>query len=325
MVEALLGGVYSELTQFTLGLVCSGSELAATALARVLSSGRYPNLEELCLGRRNVMVEDVGLGLTRILEAMNAGYCQNLRHLAVVDAPAMDTHRARILGQILGDGACPLLEVLDLGYNKFLTGEGLAHVVDALEQGACPHLRSINLPLTKIGSTGAAALVRGLTSGSLSHLQSLDLTGTEIGDEPTKDVLKALAGSCRDLRKIDLTNIGASSQAFAAFHEALRANVWPRLEEIKLCYRDEEMAGDLVSTLAAAGVGTSLRYVELEWPVNQGVTARRLAETFRQGACPSLQQLTYHSGCGSYYYAVPLMPLSDLHSSLRGRASFNLC
>ena len=215
---------------------------------------------------------DVGLGLTRTLEAVGAGYCRNLRHLGIVGAVAMDDNHARMLGQVLRDGACPLLEDLDLGLNDNLTGEGLAHVMDAVEHGACSHLKNINLQSTRIGSLGASAVVNALISGSLSHLQSLNLNRTVVGDGPTKGILQALATSCHDLRKIDLTGMGASSQALGAFNEALGGNAWPRLEEIKVFYHDEGMASDLVSILATTGVGTCLRHMEVKWRVNQGVT-----------------------------------------------------
>ena len=191
----------------------------------------------------------------------------------------------------------PHLEVLDLGHNSFLTDEGLAHVMDAVEHKACPHLKSINLQDSNIEPTRIAFLVHALTSGSLGHLQYLDLTGTKIGDGPTRGILQTLAGFCPDIRRIDLTNCykGVSSQALAAFHEALAARAWPNLEEIKLCYDDEEMAGDLLSTLAVTGVGTSLRHVDLQWRFHEGVMVQRLVDIFYQGACPALRLFSFHT------------------------------
>ena len=136
--------------------------------------------------------------------------------------------------------------------------------------------------------------MHALTSGSLSHLQSLDLSYTLIGNESTRAIVQALATSCSDLRKIDLTStsfVGSSRQAFTAFHETLGANAWPRLEEINLNYDEEEVAGDMVSTLAATGVGTSLRHMELSWPVNEGLVVQCLADIFHQGA--SLRELEF--------------------------------
>ena len=153
-------------------------------------------------------------------------------------------------------------------------------------------IKNINLQETRIGPAGAAVLVYALISGSLSHLQSLDLT--HIGDEATRDILQALADSCPDLRRIDLNGMGASSQALGAFHEALASDVWPRLGEIKVCYDYDEVAGDLMSTLAVTGVGTSLRRMELYWPCDQRVMVHRLARVLQQGACPSLRVLHFH-------------------------------
>ena len=131
-----------------------------------------------------------------------------------------------------------------------------------------------------------------------------------------------MASSCGDLRKIDLTSMGASSQAFAAFHEALGGNAWPRLEEIKLFYDDEEMAGDLMSTLAVTGVGTSLRHMELKWPVNQGVVVQQLADIFHQGACPALRRLTFRTNCNHFD---DLEAAKRLKGSLAGRARVETC
>jgi len=100
----------------------------------------------------------------------------------------------------------------------------------------------------------------------LSHLKSLDLTYTYIGDELTKDIVQALASSCHDLRKIDLTGMGGSSHAIAAsFHEALTSNTWPRLEVIKVIYWTEGMAGDLVSILTGCYWGGDISETYRGW------------------------------------------------------------
>ena len=306
VVEALLGRNFSDLTCLRFGSVSGRSEPALGALARVLSSGIYSHLQELHLGSESpwTVGDSNGdsttiQGLTWILDAVGAGFCQELRYLGINSAAPMDNVRARMLGQVLQNGACPLLEDLDLGRNGNLNGEGFATVMHAVNQGACPRLRRINLHSTSIRSKGAAALVEALTRGSLRHLQHLDLTHTGIGDESTRNILQALANCCRDLRKIALIGTGASSQALAAFHQALKDRVWVRLENVNLCYDDETVAGDLVSALAVTGVGTSLRHMELQWRVYQGVVVQRLADTFRQGACPDLRELVFYQ-IGSY-------------------------
>ena len=98
------------------------------------------------------------------------------------------------------------------------------------------------------------------------------------------------------------------------------ANAWPKLEEIKLDYDDEEMAGDLVSTLAATGVGTSLRHVELKWPVNQGAVVQRFANIFHQGACPALRHVTFHARGEDPDFLYGSGMFKTLKDSLAGRA-----
>ena len=117
--------------------------------------------------------------------------------------------------------------------------------------------------------------------------------------------------------------MGASSQALSAFHEALGANAWPRLEEVKVDYNDEEMAGDLVSTLAVTGVGTFLRHMELKWPVNQGVVVQRLADIFHQGACPALRVMSFFAK-DDHPRFTGSKPAEGLKSSLAGRARVDI-
>jgi len=156
----------------------------------------------------------------------------------------------------------------------------------------------------------------------LSHLKSLDLTYTYIGDELTKDIVQALASSCHDLRKIDLTGMGGSSHAIAAsFHEALTSNTWPRLEVIKVIYWTEGMAGDLVSILAATGVGTSLRHIEVGWPFYDGLEVQLLADTFHKGACMPGTAEVLRLHITSKYFGWVSKGLDD---SLAGRASVEI-
>ena len=319
VVEALLNGNYPNLRHLTFGFADSNRGPAAIALARFLSSRRHSQLEKLHLIYCEYGYEN-GDSLGLMLEAIGAGYCRELRHLGIIGAAAMNNSHARILrSQVLAVGSCPLLEGLNIWGNRFLTYEGLAPLFAALEQGACPHLKNIDLEKVKVGATGAATLVHALTSGSLSHLQYLNLIRTKIGDEPTRNVLQALASSCPDLRKIDLSEMGASSQALAAFHEALGSNAWPGLEEINLFFYDEEMACDLVSMLAARGVGTCLRHIELGVPVKQGIVVQRLADIFYRGACPALRELVFHPVCSSRLFE-DLGISKRLEGSLAGRA-----
>ena len=160
MMDALLDGNYSGLTHLRFGRIDSGSNLALVALARVLSSGKCPHLEELRMGSwagpnhiEDYEDDDVDLSLRLILEAIGAGCCRQLRRLGIVDAP-VDTNHARMLGQALRDGACPLLEDLDLNYSNELSGRGLVHVFDALEYGACPHLKTIKVESIHLGPRG---------------------------------------------------------------------------------------------------------------------------------------------------------------------------
>ena len=79
-------------------------------------------------------------------------------------------------------------------------------------------------------------------------------------------------------------------------------------------YIDEVVAGDLVSALAATGLGTSLRRMEIVWRFNDGVMAQRLADIFYQGACPALRELKFtvqHRRSGD---------TKTLEESLAGRA-----
>ena len=93
---------------------------------------------------------DVGLGLVWILEAVGAGYCLELRHLGITTGIVMVAGHAEILGQILRDGARPLLEELNLRHNSRLAHDGLAHVMDAVELGAVLTSHGVTHPRQKI-------------------------------------------------------------------------------------------------------------------------------------------------------------------------------
>ena len=143
VIDALLRGSYSDLTHLRFGRLDRDSSPAVMALAGLLSSGRYSHLEVLCLGHPGSFIEEYDddeqeedngdhPSLTRILEAVGAGHCRKLRHLGIDGEIEMDTDHVRMLGQVLRDGACPLLEELDLGGNRKLTGEGLAYLMDSV-------------------------------------------------------------------------------------------------------------------------------------------------------------------------------------------------
>lgn len=60
--------------------------------------------------------------------------------------------------------------------------EGVAHLAESFEAGACPELSVLTCGSNMIGSAGLLRLVQALKSGAVPNLVSLDLTANKITD-----------------------------------------------------------------------------------------------------------------------------------------------
>lgn len=70
----------------------------------------------------------------------------------------------------------------------------------ALADGACPNIRSLNMGISgDLGLDGVKILVRGMESGSLRHLHDLDIQADRTDDKHMVKLIKALARYCPEL------------------------------------------------------------------------------------------------------------------------------
>ena len=172
VIEALESGNCPELME--LGLARIGmTVVAANALARMLTSGRLPQLQSLDLKSTPNRV-----AILRLLEGLRGGTIPNLRHIDLTEC-GMDERHGRALGEALQASVFPLLEDLCIHRNKELGDEGVRHVMQALEGGGCPNMKRLVLWRTGIGSAAANAWGRAVKSGSMGQLQELSFGFTE--------------------------------------------------------------------------------------------------------------------------------------------------
>jgi hypothetical protein len=127
--------------------------------------------------------------------------------LRLSGATAVLTDQAWVaLMDALSDGACPHLTVLDLHSNfaKGLGPLGAERLAHAIETRALPRLWELVVPNNPIGVEGARALAAALRTGGAPELRKADLTQFRLGRGIAKALRADILQGCPRLRKEDL-------------------------------------------------------------------------------------------------------------------------
>jgi len=217
------------------------SDVGAAALARALSSGSCSRLQGLymfasCRSRA---------GMSHVMESIKHGGCPNLRHLDL-SMTNLDREHGALLGDALANGELRHLEALVLCGNDVLEGPGLVPMIQALESGHLPHLKTLNLSDIRLRSQ-ASVLAHALLSGRCRQLQSLDLSSALSDQAGTLQMLESLRNdSCPNLRYLDLSDCGIGRTHNRLLHEINGG----KLEELILS--NNALGNQGVANLAAA-------------------------------------------------------------------------
>jgi len=143
--------------------------------------------------------------------------------------PALRGIEVDALARAISQGAIPLLERLHMSWKW---DERMAVVFDALAQGGCPNLKTINAG--NLDESGGDALARALSSGHCQRLEELDIV-------PFKDratgirILEAIRnGACLHLCELDIGCEALDTDGAKLLGEALGAGACRELEYFDL-------------------------------------------------------------------------------------------
>ena len=288
----------------------------AIALGHCLTSGNCPYFESLSIGLTRLFRRQSSDAITSMLQELRSVELLNLRSLDLMNCQ-MEPGNISVLGEILKDSICPLLEVLSIQGN-YVLDEGVAHVIRCLEMGDCEQIRRLEMGNTRMGWRANKALACALNRHSSPRLQWLsiecDFDGCHIDEAP--EVIKELrAYPC-------LCGLATSSLYMSrtdlAIAGALEDNCWPNLKTLRLVYQsEEESMGVIVDALATEGTARRLKNLGLIGARDVEMYGR-LAQALRQGACHALKVLEIREDIG-------VESTKDLRKSIEGRAIVKRC
>lgn len=201
------------------------------------------------------------------------------------------------LGQALRKGMLPKLDDLRLGHNH---RADISFVLSAIAEGGAPNLISLNLSETNVNAARAESLVQALSSGKVPKLKRLELCGTAFDKgQSVVNILLSLHG-CPDLRVLDVSSVAVEETGWSTPRALIDAFVQGKLPSLEGLSAGFQVWGDEgVSALAdafLAGAGQRLKIVNMCRIHVSDAGLRRLAEAFRQGCCPVLEELRLRGG-----------------------------
>lgn len=110
-----------------------------------------------------------------------------------------------------------------------------APAAEALQRGACPHLRALSLQSTGLDDTAAARLAGVLGSWHAPQLALLDLRLNQLSCRGMAELAAAFAtGACRSIRVLQLDSNQIGPQGIATLAAAFVAGAFPLLTELHL-------------------------------------------------------------------------------------------
>lgn len=135
------------------------------------------------------------------------------------------------LATAVDNGALPRLKLLDLGDNE-MGNVGLSALAEAVGNGALPALTYLALDQNKIGDKGLQSLASAVGSGALPALEKLFLNFNQIGDLGVIELSKRISnGALPALQTINLSRNNIGDAGFFAFAAALCTGALPAVEK----------------------------------------------------------------------------------------------
>jgi hypothetical protein len=187
--------------------MCQGQEIEELSITNRSSGYLGPDL--LTEQDYLLLVRQYGGSATRAMlkpslecvqvERLRGGGGRQMKVLRVEGVKALTDQACVALMDALSDGACPHLTVLDLYFTRLgpLGAQRLAH---AIETRALPRLGELDVSRSGIGLDGARALAAALRTGGAPELHKADLSCGFWGDTP-KALRAEIVEGCPRLRK----------------------------------------------------------------------------------------------------------------------------
>ena len=173
IMSALAGGATPALRDLRYRFnVTKESEGEGKALASALGSGQLRALQSLKVTGIRRRPND----LVDVAEGLKKGLCPNLLELDWRGCQLGEAEGLAI-AQLLQSGSCPLLQVLNPAIPYHEGDEALEFVIEAIEEGAVPQLKSLNISGWGGSPTIAGLLGASFAIGRLEGLEKLNVSG----------------------------------------------------------------------------------------------------------------------------------------------------
>lgn len=260
--------------------------------------------------------------MVHLMQPLSRGTCPFLRRLQMCGGCDLRNGDgggggANIIGEALqpSDNNYGLRCLEDLSiYGIQLGDEGVMALAHALQDLACPQLRSLTLPACQVGHVGISSLAAALHRGSCPRLEVLNLSQNRlVGDDGVVPLAQALeASSCPLLYRLELHAVDMGPAGGQALARAISPSC-KQLQHLDLSGNDQmgdTVVGAVVQALTVAPC-QHLRYLNLCETAMGSVAADALLDALRKRVWPRLDHLDIASNCD-----IPGPAMGDIISAL---------
>lgn len=254
------------------------------------------SLEELCL-ESNYMGSP---GLEIIIGALTEGACPLLQRLDLsCNSERFGGHRLhKELGQVLAEafrsGYCRHLQELRIRDNNLGVYDGAVAMMRALQGGYCPQVVKLDLSYCNLYTEGACALAMALRSMAGPKLEELDLCSNSMMlNEGWAAIFGAMeAGCCLTMRRLDVHSCTLGTVASTALAQAITSGNCHGFQHLDLCNAFAHTSSTLRVLQAIQETSLrDLRFLNLGSTMMSGDHGRVLGEAIENGAVPKLELL----------------------------------
>jgi Ran GTPase-activating protein (RanGAP) involved in mRNA processing and transport len=215
------------------------------ALGRALRASALPGLKGLEVAHAHLGPA----GSRDVAAALGEGECPLLEVVHLLSTGADEGAAVSLLEGLAG-GRLPRLRVVSLSE----VGTAAATLAEAMEEGQCALLEQLSLYQSRVSHGDARRLVERLAGGACPRLEKLTFAdmGEAFGGGVLVSLIQALRqGACPQLRDLSLWSMGMDNEACVGLARAMEAGGMPRLERLIIfCNRGIGPAG--VSAITAA-------------------------------------------------------------------------